>query len=124
MNTVQNNIDVLMSQSNKKLFLTTPNGSSVGRVSHGKSGVYNINAEQAVSLQEQPVIYSVAPFSTIPSGAFQSGGNGIVDFVLPSGCGVLRNVVGLVTMLNSHGSSAHVFESPVMPFLFRRIQVL
>ena len=124
MNTVQNNIDTLMNQSNKNLFLTTPNGSSVGRVAHGKSGVYNINADQSVSLQEQPVVYSVAPFSTVPSGAFQSGGNGIVDFVLPSGCGVLRNVVPMMTVLNSHASSAHVWEAPVLPFAFRRIQVL
>jgi hypothetical protein len=57
-------------------------------------------------------------------GAFQSGGNGIFDFVLPSGYGVLRNVACMATMLYLHASAAHVFEVPVMPFLFRRIQVL
>jgi hypothetical protein len=123
-NPVQSNIDLLMNQSNKNLFLTTPNGSSVGRVPHGKSGVYNINADQSVSLQEQPVTYSLSPFSTVPSAAFQGGGNSTVDFVLPAGCGVLRNVFAMMTMLNSHASAAHVFEAPVMPFSFRRIQVL
>lgn len=123
-NPVQSNIDLLMNQSNKNLFLTTPNGSSVGHVPHGKSGVYNINADQTVSLQEQPVTYSLSPFSTVPSAAFQGGGNSTVDFVLPAGAGILKNVVPIITILNSHGSAAHVFEAPMLPFAFKRIQVL
>jgi len=113
-------IHVANATNNKNTVSTTANGSSVGHVQVGRN--LNMNANQALSLQETYDTFSVNPFSSVPQSAFQQGGTAYIDFQLPTTCGILRNVEAVLTVMNT-GSNAHTWACPVMPFAINHVEL-
>ena len=109
----------------RNLFTTTASGSTVGLVPSGYKNIYNTPAKQQESLQETLEEMVVMSKVAVSSQALQQGaGTYFVDFDMPASAGILKNVNASLTITNTNGSSAQVWECPVLPFAFNKIQIM
>lgn len=116
----QESLDVISSKPNQ-YHLAVSAGSTIERKELGK---LLVPAGHELSVHESIETVSVNSFSSIPSGAPNGSGQSFVDFRLPASLGQIQKMEVNCTLTNGHGSAAHVWEVPVMPFLLKRIDVI
>ena len=87
------------------------------------NGLYRfMNRAQANNVPAMHKYHLIQPITTVNASAFQTAGNGYIDYNLPMNIDILDDMVLEILLANAHGSTAWVADAS-LPWFFQRIEI-